>query len=139
MRPSTLFATTMIGVVSVRSQRAIQTLPRIDQEQRRIGITHGRLGLGAHSAGQGMRLLVLEPRGVDHAKVQSEQFRLTLPAIARHSRPIIDQRKALTDETVEQGRFADVGSADDCDGRDHAPPIAVRGNYLKAVRRPSSS
>jgi hypothetical protein len=89
---------------------------RVDQEQGGVGVTHCRFGLRTHPPRQGVRVLVLEPRRIDHPKVEPEQLRLALAAVARHARPVVDQREALADEPVEQRRFADVGPADNGDG-----------------------
>ena len=112
----------MTGVVSARSQRAdllverSHALRRIDQEQRGVGVAHRGFGLLAHPAGQRLRVLVLEARRVDHSEIKPEKLRLAFTAVARDARPIVDQREALADEPVEQGRFADVGPADNGDG-----------------------
>ena len=42
-------------------------------------------------------------------------------AVARHARPVVDQREPLADQPVEQRRFADVRPADDGDGEAHGP------------------
>ena len=122
-RPSALFATRTTGVALGAEPAADflverrEALARIDQEQRRVGVAHRGLGLLAHPSGQAMRVLVLEARRVDHPEVEPEQLRLALAPVASHARPVVDQREALADEAVEQGRFADVGPADDGDGR----------------------
>ena len=97
-----------------------QALARVDQEQCRIGVADRGLGLLPHPARQRVGVLVLEPGRINHPEVEPEQARLTFAPVARHPGPVVDQREALTDETVEQGRFADVGSADDRDGRERA-------------------
>ena len=66
--------------------------------------------------GSAVRVLVLEPGGVDHPELEPEQARLALAAVAGHAGPVVDQRQPLADQPVEQGRFADVGPADDGDG-----------------------
>ena len=93
-----------------------QALARVDHEQRRVGIAHRGLGLVAHPARKRMRVLILEAGGVDDPEFEAEQLGLALAAVAGHARPVVDQRQPLADEPVEQGRFADVGSADDGDG-----------------------
>ena len=93
-----------------------QALARIDQEQSGVGLAHRGLGLLPHPAGQRVRVLVLEAGGVDHPELEPEQLRLALAPVAGHARPVVDQRQALADQPVEQGRFADVGPADDGDG-----------------------
>ena len=117
---------TITGVVSTRSQRPISSssgvsaFARIDQEQGGVGLAHRGFGLLAHSARQGLRILVLETGGVDHAEVEAEQLRFALAAVAGDAGPVVDQRQALADEPVEQRRFPDVGPADDRDsGQGH--------------------
>src|SRR3546814_741705 len=90
---------------------------RVDQEQRRVDLTHRFFGLHAHPTRQRRRVLVLEPRGVDDAKGQAEQFAVALAPVARHPRLVVDKREPLADEPVEQGRFADIGPADNGDRR----------------------
>ena len=81
----------------------------------------------AHPAGQRVRVLILEARGVDHPELEPEQVGFAFAPVARHSRPVVDQRQALADQPVEQGRFADVGAADDGDGRKrHGVDVAPR-------------
>ena len=78
--------------VSARSQRPISSssgvsaLARIDQEQRGVGVAHGGLGLLAHPPGKRVRILVLEPRGVDHAELEPEQLGVALAPVASDAR-----------------------------------------------------
>ncbi len=90
--------------------------PGIDQEQCHVGLVDRSLGLLAHPPRQGLRILILEPGRVDDPEIEAEQGRVAHPAIARHAGPVVDQRQFLADEAIEQGRFADVGPADDGDG-----------------------
>ena len=116
----------MTGVDSARSQRPISSSSGVRPSRASImnnAASASRTAASvccAHPAGQGVRILVLEPGGVDHPEVEPEQVRLALAPVARHAGPVVDQREALADETVEQGRFADVGTADDGDGREEA-------------------
>jgi hypothetical protein len=43
----------------------------------------------------------------------------TFAAVTRHTGLIVDQRKLLADQPVEQGRLADIRTADQCDGERH--------------------
>lgn len=94
----------------------IDALARVDEEQRRVGISHGRRRLHAHPAGKRVRILVLETCRVDHPELEAEQLGFAFAPVAGYARAVVDERKALADEPVEQGRFADVGPADDGDG-----------------------
>src|SRR5678815_5546945 len=53
-----------------------QAVAGIDQEQGGIGLADRGLGLGPHASRQRLRVLVLEPRRVDHPEVETEQERL---------------------------------------------------------------
>src|SRR3954465_7752549 len=92
------------------------TLAPVEQEQGRIGIAHGGVGLLPHAPRKGMRVLVLEACGVDHSELEPEQAGVTLAPVTSYPRPIVDERKSLADEAIEQGRLADIGPADDRDG-----------------------
>jgi hypothetical protein len=63
-----------------------------------------------------VRVLVLVASRIHHPEFEPEQLRIALAAIARNAGTIVHQRQPFADETVEQGRFADVGPADDCYG-----------------------
>ena len=61
-------------------------------------------------------------------------MRVALPPVAGHAGPVIDQRQLLADETVEQGRFTDIGSADDRDDRQrHRGAIGLKPLQDNAV------
>ena len=77
----------------------------------RPGVTRDRREGEGHLLG----LDFLEPGGVHDAKLEPEQMPLALAAVAGDPRTIVDQRHALADQTIEQGRFSDIGSADDGD------------------------
>ena len=72
---------------------------------------------GAHPAGQRLRILVLKPGRVDHPELEAEQLGFAFAPVARYTGTVIDQRKPLADEPVEQGRLAHVRAAHDGDGR----------------------
>ena len=121
-RPSALLATTMTGVVSARSQRPISSSSGVRPSRASIRNKAASASRTAASVcwrirpGQRLRVFVLEAGGVDHPEFEPEQARLALAPVAGYARPVVDQRQALADEPVEQGRFADVGPADDGDG-----------------------
>src|SRR3546814_14635972 len=48
-------------------------------------------------------------------KFQPQQPGIALAPVARHPRLVVDEREALADKPVEQGRFADIGPADNGD------------------------
>ena len=90
---------------------------RVDHEQRGVGLRHRGLGLRAHPARKRLRIVFLIAGRVDDAELQPEQVGVALAPVARDTRTIVDQRDALADEAVEQCRLADIGAADDRDGR----------------------
>ena len=109
----------MTGVFPARSQRAISSssgvraLAPVDQEQGDVRLAHRGLGLLAHSARQRVRVFVLIARRIHHSEFEPKQLPLALAAVARDAGTIVHQRQSFADKTVEQGRFADVGPADD--------------------------
>src|SRR6478736_4464158 len=46
---------------------------RVDQEERRVGLADGSLGLLTHAARKACRVLILESCGVDHSELEAEQ------------------------------------------------------------------
>jgi hypothetical protein len=57
----------------------------------------------------------LQAGGVDQDEVVAVPIRVAVKAIARGARKIFDDRAALADQAVEQGRLADVRTADNGD------------------------
>ena len=94
-----------------------QARSRVDHEQRDCRAGQCRLGLRAHPPRQGCDILVFPPGGVDDGKFQPQQLGIAQAAIAGHPGLIVDEREFFTHQPVEQGGFADVGSADDHDMR----------------------
>ncbi len=101
-------------------------LARVDQQDRHVRVTHRRFGLPPHPPREGRRGFVLEAGGVDQPEIEAKQPRLGLAPVAGHPGLIVDQREALPDQPIEQGRFPDVGPADDRDGGER------HGNALTA-------
>ena len=64
-------------------------------------------------------LRILEAGGVDHGEGEIADLRFAPPAVAGDARRVVDDGQALADQAVEQGRFADIGPADDGDGEGH--------------------
>ena len=67
---------------------------------------------------------LFEARGVDRGEFEIAEPAVTLAAVARHARPVVDQRQPLADQAVEQRRLADVRPADDGDGEAHGATLA---------------
>ena len=96
-----------------------QAGPRIDHEHQRVREFDGGFGLLLHPRGQRALLAFIKAGSVDHGKFEVAKPRFAFPAVARHARLVIDQRKLLSDQAVEQGRLADIGPADDGDRERH--------------------
>jgi hypothetical protein len=109
-------------------------LASIDNEQGDVGLADGGLGLPAHPAGEACGILVLEAGGVHDIELEAEQGGMADATIAGHTRTIIDQRHALADETVEEGRLAHVRAPDDGDdGIGHGWPVRRSSEPLRAA------
>ena len=80
-------------------------------------------------------VLVLEAGGVHHPEGQVEQLRLALAPVAGDARQVVDQRDAPADQPVEQGRLADIGSADDGDGGQGHGASALPARRMRQPRR----
>ncbi len=61
----------------------------------------------------------VEARGIDHREGEIAEARLPFAAVARHARPVVDQRKPLADQPVEQRRLADIRPPDDGESEAH--------------------
>ena len=96
-----------------------RTAARVDHEKDRIGLPNRGLGLRAHAAGKALGRRLLKSRGIDHGEIKIAEPALAFAAVARHTRPVVDQRDAPANQPVEQSRLADIGAADDGDGEVH--------------------
>ena len=87
---------------------------RVDDEEDHVGLVDGRLGLPAHGrldlAGR-----IVEAAGVHEGELPPAPVRRGVEAIAGGPRLVLHDGHALADDTVEEGRFADVGTPDDGD------------------------
>jgi hypothetical protein len=83
-----------------------------------------RLGLLAHPGFEAVVGDVLVAGGVDQRQVHVADVAISVPTVAGHTRPIIDEREALAHQPVEQGRLAHVGAADDGDLQCHVGLLA---------------
>jgi len=91
----------------------------VDDEEDRVGVGDGGLGLRRHAAGQRLGLLVLEACGVDDAEEQRAERGVGLAAVARHARRVVHQRQLAAHQLVEQRGLADIRPADDGEGKGH--------------------
>ena len=96
----------------------------VDHEKQRVGEFDRRLGLLLHARGQRAPRALIEPRGIDDGEAQVAEPGLALAAVTGHARGVVDQRELLPDQTVEQGRLADIGPADDCKRIGHRRSVA---------------
>jgi hypothetical protein len=64
---------------------------------------------------------LFEAGSIDHLEFEIAQPALALAAVAGDAGAVIDQRDPPADQPIEQGRFADIGPADDRDGEAHRP------------------
>ena len=102
---------------------------RVDDEQGHVAFPDGRLGLGAHPGLKAFVGDVLEASGVDQLEVKVTNPARPEATVAGHARAVVDNGQALARKTVEQGRFADVGPADDGESEGH-------GRYLTDRNEP---
>ncbi len=98
---------------------------RIVHEQDDVGFANGKFGLLAHAIFEGAIGAVLVASGIEDLKAQIGNPAFRFAAVARDARRVIHQRDALTDEAVEQGRFADIGAADNSDSHGHGLGVPV--------------
>ena len=92
---------------------------RINDEENHIGLFNRRFRLHAHALRQNAFVILLKTRRVDNREAQIGQFAFALATVARHPRPVIDQREFFADEPIEQRRLADIRSADNGDCKRH--------------------
>ncbi len=89
-----------------------QADPRVDHEHQSIGETDCGFGLLLHPRRQRALGALVEPGGIDDSEFEIAEPPLAFAAIAGDTRLVIDQRKLLPNQAVEQRRFADIGPAD---------------------------
>ena len=65
--------------------------------------------------------LELETAGVDDDEAPAVPLGVAVQPVARRPRPVLDDRRALAEEPVEERALADVRAPDDGDDRDPAP------------------
>ena len=94
-------------------------LARVHHEQDQVAVFQRRLGLFAHPGFETVVGDVLIARGVDQGQIHVADVAIGVPAVAGHTRPIVDQREALADEAIEECRLAHIRAADDGDFESH--------------------
>ena len=71
--------------------------------------------MGGDAAFHGIVALGVESPGVDQCVRAAEGGGVRIVAVARDTRFIVDDGKLLSRQTIEEGRFPDVGTPYDCD------------------------
>ncbi len=84
------------------------------------------MGLRLHAAGQALRRGLFQAGGIDQREVQIAKPAKAFAAVAGDARLVVDQREPAPDQTVEQRRFADIGSADNHDFWNHGAILQGR-------------
>ena len=82
-----------------------------------IGIVNGHLSLHLHLGQDDIVGAGLDTAGVDEDELAAVPFGLAVDAVTGDTGGVLHDGAALTDELVEQGRFTDVGTANDGDDR----------------------
>ena len=86
----------------------------VDDEQHHVGVADGGLDLPA-DLGLELRSAGHPAAGVDDAEGDAEPIGLQRLAVARHARVVLDDRRLLADDAVEQRALPDVRATDDGD------------------------
>ncbi len=110
-----------IGEDAVQRRHAFA---RVHHEHDQVRVLDRRLGLLAHPGFQAFVGDVLIPCGVDQGQIHVADHAVGVAAVTGHAGAIIDQRKALADEAIEQCRLAHIGAADDGDLQSHVGLLA---------------
>ena len=97
----------------------------VDHEDDGIGLGDRLLGLARHLVQDAVLGQRLETAGIDHQVRLASQLAVPVMAVARQSRQVGDEGVARTCQAVEQRRLADIGAADEDEGRFHRASIAL--------------
>ena len=92
--------------------------PGIDQENHEVRLLDCGDGLLAHARGK-TRIAMLKPGSVDQPDSDRSKLGVSLAPVARQSRLVVDKRKPLAGEPIEQRRLADIRPTDDGNGEGH--------------------
>ena len=90
------------------------------QKDDKIGLLDGQAGLVGDVFEKGVLETGVKPARIDAEEGSPTPVGAIDPAVARHARPVVNQRAPLPHDSVEERRFADVGAADD---RHHRQPL----------------
>ncbi len=87
----------------------------VDDEKHQVGLPDGGRRTKPHAAGQRFGGRFLKTCRVHHDKLASSHLGLGFLPVARHPRRIGNECGSPSDQSIEQGRFSDVGPS----GNDH--------------------
>ena len=107
----------------------------VDDEEDRVAIEKGGLGLSAHAAHERLGIAFLEPRRVDDGEGEVHEPRLALAPVARDAGLIVDESELAPNQPIEQGRLADIRAADDRDLAHNAMAFRCAGRRRRFVGR----
>ena len=99
----------------------------VDHEHQRVGEFDRGFGLLLHPCGQRALGALVEPCGIDDGEFEIAEPGRALAAVAGDAGLVVDQRKLLPDQPVEQRRLADIRPADDGDGERHEKSVRPSG------------
>ena len=96
-----------------------QPSTRVDHEHQGVGERDCGFRLLLHPRRERAASAFVETGGIDDGEFEIAKPRLAFPAVARHTRFVIDQRKLLPDQPIEQRRLSDIGPADNGNRKGH--------------------
>ena len=108
---------------------------QIDDEDDRVGLGDGLLGLARHLAHDAGRVLGLEAAGIDDDELVPADLRVAVVAIARQAGEVGDDRVARLGQAIEERRLADVRPADQGDDGLHEAVAATLAGLRRDGRR----
>ncbi len=120
----------------------------INHEQADVGHVDGPFAQPPHPALKAVPGGLFNPCRVNHRKAQIAQPCRALAQVTGDAGPVIDQRQALADKTVEQRGLAHIGPPDDGKGERHLWPEhckmtseywRIAGQPVRPVARPGSA
>ena len=109
---------------------------RVDHEQDRVGLGDGQAGLLLDARLDRIVGIELETAGVDDDEAPAVPLGVAVEAVTRGARAVLDDRRAIAEDPVEERALADVRSPDDGDDREptpgagHGSGCARRGNLV---------
>ncbi len=91
----------------------------IDDEEGDVAFVDRLFGLLAHARFQRLVGQVFEAGGVDQFQVDVAEAASGVAAVTRHTGTVVDNGELFSGQAVEQGRFADIGPADNGNFQGH--------------------